>query len=160
MVLLRRLVLLMLVVSFVPEVMAQGRDGVEDATIAGLIDVVVNNVPVLQEAIQDDAFLNNQLNNREIRVVDLNENLNGHEERTLSDVSSDSQVFQNSSLITIEVLNNSPILQNFLNNLNISVERVIAIDLLPISLGGLGAFSTSSAEDPITLYVFDARRRR
>jgi hypothetical protein len=152
-------IFLLVVTFFVSDATAHERKAkTGNPTIGHLIDVVVNNAPVLQEAAEDPTFLSNQLSNREIRVVDVNDLLRGQEERTLSGILDNSQVFQSNCLITIEILNNSPILQNFLNDLNISIERVIAIDLLsiPISLGALSAPAALNTNEPVMVYLFDA----
>jgi hypothetical protein len=108
------------------------------AAIGGLIDVVVNNVPVLNNS--------PVLNGDTFKVVNLNDTLNGNETNVLSGILNNSQVLSQNVVTVQNILNNSldgnTVLQDFLNNNNISVGQVVAIDALSGSTG------------PVTLYVF------
>ena len=106
--------------------------------LGGLIDVVVNNTSVLNQA----DILNNALNQNDVRILNLNDVLNGNQTNVLSDILNNSQVLSNNTVIVQNVLNNNEVAKNFLNQNNIPISRVVAIDVL------------SGAP---TIYVFDAR---
>lgn len=109
------------------------------AAIGGLVDVVVSNTALLNELLSNNTALNNLLTANGIQVVDLSNLLNGNQGHLLTGLLQNSQVFSNNSLTVQDLLNNNTILQNFLQNINVSVDRVVALDVLSA---------------PVTIYVF------
>lgn len=108
-----------------------------NAAIAGLIDVVVQNLAV---NVQDS--LNNVANENDIRILNLNDSLNGNQVNVLSDILNNSEVLTRNQTTIQNILNNNEIVKNVLNNNNIAIDRVIAVDVLSA---------------PITLIVFNPR---
>lgn len=112
-----------------------------DAAIGGLIDVVVNNTQALNNVsvLSPDRFNNFQ-------VVNLNDVLNGNQTNVLSNILNNSSVLSQNTVVVQNILNNSlnnnTILQDFLNQNNIAVDRVVAVDVLSA---------------PTTIYVFNPR---
>lgn len=112
-----------------------------DAAIAGLIDVVVNNTQALNNlsVLSPERFNNFQ-------VVNLNDVLNGNQTNVLSNILNNSEVLSRNTVVVQDILNNSlngnTILQDFLNQNNIAVDRVVAVDVLSA---------------PTTIYVFNPR---
>lgn len=114
------------------------------AALGGLISAVIQNVQALVSVNLDDS-LNNLLQNAEIRVVYLNDVLNGAQINVLSDILNNSSVLSDITVDIQDVLNNlsvSNVLTNFLNDNNIAIDRVIAVDVLSA---------------PVTVYVFEPR---
>jgi hypothetical protein len=109
-----------------------------NTAIAGLIDVVVNNVQALNQA----NVLSNVLNESDVRILNLNDSLNGNQINVLSDILNQSQVLSNNTVTVQNVLNNNEIVKNVLNHTNIAIDRVVAVDLLSA---------------PITVYTFESR---
>lgn len=109
------------------------------AAFGGLIAAIIQDVEVLESVdvnIQD--VLNNSLNRNTIEVVRLENVLNGSQINLLSDILNGS--FNNSEVLTnflnnlrAEILKNIDVnvdLRNVLNNNNIVVSDILAIDLL------------------------------
>ena len=117
--------------------------------LGGLVTAVIQNVQALVSLNLDDS-LNNLLQGAEIRVVYLNDVLNGAQINVLSDILNNSDVLSDITVDIQNVLNNlsvTNVLTNFLNENDIDIERVIAI--------GFDDINVLSA--PISVYVFEPR---
>ena len=101
--------------------------------IGGLITALIalQNTNV-QVAIEDT--LNNVANANRIEIVDLNNVLNGAQIEVLSDILNNSPILSDNGQILSDILNGSlndnTVLQDFLNDNNIVVTDVVAIDIL------------------------------
>jgi hypothetical protein len=119
-----------------------GQNQAGNAALAGLIDVLLQNT-----AVSIQAALNDVLNENEIRVVNLNDVLNGNQTNILTDILNESTVLSDRVVNVQNVLNNSlnnnEVLKDFLNNNNVAVNDVVAVDVLS---GG-----------DIVIYTFDRR---
>lgn len=108
------------------------------AAIGGLIDVAVNDVNVLNNS--------PLLNGSTVNIVNLNNVLNGNETNILSGILNNSNVLSQNTVVVQDFLNhsldNNTILRDFLNNNNVNVSHVVAIDLLSA---------------PVTIYTFQPR---
>ena len=109
------------------------------AAIGGLIDVVVSNTSLLNELLSNNTALNNLLAVNGVQVINLNDLLSGNQSQLLTGLLQNSSVLSNNSLTVRNLLNNNTLLQNFLQNINISFDRVVALDVLSA---------------PVTIYVF------
>jgi hypothetical protein len=131
--------LIVTIASFGSVAQAQGPQ-VGSVTAGGLIDVILNNTQVLNNS----PILNNITLN-DIRVVEVDRSLNGAEINVLSDILNESDVLSDNVVIVRNVLNNNTVLRDFLNQNNIAVDRVVAIDVLSA---------------PVTVFVMPARFSR
>ncbi len=106
-------------------------------TLGGLIDVVISNVSI--QVLLDNA-LNNLAQNalQNAQIVYLQNVLNGSEINVLSNILNNSEILSGFQVTLTNVLNNNEVLTNFLNNNNVAVDRVVAVDLLTA---------------PVTIYV-------
>lgn len=127
------------VAAFGSVAQAQGPQ-VGSVTGGGPIDVILNNTQVLNNS----PILNN-LTINDVHVVDIDRSLNGAELNVLSDILNQSSVLSNNVVIVQNVLNNNTVLRDFLNQNNIAVDRVVAIDVLSA---------------PVTVFVMPARFSR
>ena len=121
------------------------------AGLAGLIDVVVQNVQVLNNVSALNESLNNAASQNNIQVVCLNDTLNGNQVNVLSDILNNSNVLSNNRDVLSNILNNSANnnLQNFLNQNN-----VVIGDVVPVAVSVL---SGGAQTGDVTLYLFNPR---
>lgn len=134
-----RFALVLFLASFAA--VAQGQQSqTGTAAIGGLIDVVVSNTALLNELSSNNTELNNLLTVNRLEIVDLNNLLNSSQSSLLTGLLQNSRVLGDNSLAVQNLLNNNTILQNFLRNLNVSVDRVVALNVLSA---------------PVTIYVFE-----
>lgn len=103
--------------------------------IAGLIDIAVQNTSALNNS--PISVLDNAINGSTIQVVNLNDVLNGNQTMLLSNILNDSQVLSQNVVTVQNILNNSlnndTVLSGFLNNNNVTVDHVVALDVLSAS---------------------------
>jgi len=90
--------------------------------LGGLIDVALNDTQVLNQS--------SVLDQNDFRILNLNDVLNGNQTNVLSDILNNSEVLSRNTVVVQNVLNNNEVAKNVLNNANIPISRVVAIDLL------------------------------
>jgi hypothetical protein len=132
---------LMLATSFFGGAVAQAQPQQSAVALGGLIGALVQNAAVLND-VNVQNVLNESLNNNTIKVVELNNVLNGNQINVLTDILNNSEVPSRNTITVRNVLNNNTILTDFLNQNNIAIDDVIAIDILSA---------------PVTIYVFQPR---
>ena len=132
---------LMLATSFFAGPVAQAQPQQSAVALGGLIGALVQNAAVLND-VNVQNVLNESLNNNTIKVVELNNVLNGNHINVLTDILNNSEVLSRNTITVRNVLNNNTILTDFLNQNNIAIDDVIAIDILSA---------------PVTIYVFQPR---
>lgn len=99
-------------------------------TLGGLIDALIQVQANINDVLNDADILNNSLNNNNVQVVNVEDVLNGAQINVLSDILNNSEVLSRNDVLLQDFLNNNEVLKNFLNDANINVEDVIAIDVL------------------------------
>lgn len=122
-------VVLMAVMSATPMAAHAQRNRVHD--VGGLVNVILQNVAVLNDVTLAN-ILNNTLRNGNVQIslVSVNDSLNRNEVFILNNVLNNSPILSDNVVIIQDVLNNNTLLTNFLNNNNIAIGQVVAIDIL------------------------------
>lgn len=100
------------------------------SSIAGLIDVAVQNTSALNDAANVTNTLNNAINGNTLKIVNLNDTLNGNETNVLSGILNGSQVLTGNMTTVQNILNGDQVLTNFLNNNNIPLSNLVAVNVL------------------------------
>jgi len=110
-----------------------GRSAQGALALGGLFNSLVNLQNVQVQA-QVQNTLNNLLQSSDIRVLNLNNVLDGSQINVLSDILRNSTVLSGITVTLQNILNNSAnnntILQNFLNQNNVALSDLVAIDVL------------------------------
>lgn len=113
------------------------------ASLAGLLDVVVQNAQVLNNVSALNETLNNAISQNNLQVVCLNDTLNGNQVNVLSDILNNSEVLSRNRDVLSNILNNNEVIKNALND-----------NAVPIAVNVLGGGAQTG---PVTLYVFTPR---
>ena len=111
----------------------QGRNAQGALALGGLFNSLVN-LQNTQVQAQVQNALNNILQGSDVQVLNLNNVLNGSQVQVLSDILKNSTVLSGITVTAQNILNNSAnnntILQNVLNQNNIPISDLVAIDVL------------------------------
>ncbi len=107
-------------VAFAPSAQAQPTNQ-RQVTVGGLVDILLQNTNV-------EIPVNVREN--QIGLVNLNNVLNNTEITALNDILNNSKILSDIQVDIRDVLNDNTILTDFLNNNNIDIEDVVAVDVL------------------------------
>ena len=131
------------IVSWTPAA-ANTSNAQQEANIAmaSVIDASVQSAPMLSEAARDPSSLQGLLKDRDVHVVDVDRLMNGDQADMLSDVLNGSEVLSKDLLLVQSVARNGGPLSDLLAAHDVSVERLVAVDL------------TDDTAGPVTVYLF------
>jgi len=130
------------IVSWTPAAASTNNAQEANIAMASVIDASVKSAPMLSDAARDPASLKNLLADRDLHVVDVDRIMSGDQADTLNDVLHGSDVLSQDVLLVQAVARNGGPLSDLLAQNDISVDRLVAVDL------------TDDTAAPVTVYLF------
>lgn len=112
------------------------------AIIAQIVDASVESAPVLSKYAQDDTILKAIVDGRDVQVIDVNALLDAEQAELLGELLNGSDVLRQNVLLTRAVAVYDGPIARTLQEQNIPIDDVVAVDL------------TDNTVEPLSVYVF------